>query len=206
MTFADLFDEEYFEDGIRSGKSLYENFRWMPQKSFPIAATIKELYPEKRILDYGCAKGFVVYALRLLGMDAFGYDISSYAINNCKPEVKQFIYSNKQDLPMIDVIFGKDILEHLPYEHVDSELKWLNSICKEACFIIPFGSNGRYRIAEYGFDVTHVIAEDEEWWIKRFYKAGFVVDHFYYRVRGFKDNWISHDPYGNGIFLLSNKI
>ena len=84
------FDKDYFENGIKTRVSLYENFRWMPWISLPFANLIKELYPNKSVLDYGCAKGFIVYALRLLNVEAYGYDPSKYAIDNCKEEVRKF--------------------------------------------------------------------------------------------------------------------
>ena len=35
----------------------------------------------------GCAKGFLVKDLLSLGIDAYGIDVSEYAIQNCEPEV-----------------------------------------------------------------------------------------------------------------------
>lgn len=206
MNSANQFDRDYFEDGIRTRKSLYKNFRWMPWISFPIANAIKQLYPGKCILDWGCGKGFTVHALRLMGVEAYGYDISEYALHNCKIEVELFLHINKFTVPNnIEVIFVKDALEHLNHDKVHDELSWMATKCKEACFIIPLGDNGEYRIPDYHFDITHIIAEDEEWWTRRIIEAGFVVDEFHHHLPGFKDNWQSHHPYGNGVFLCSTK-
>jgi cyclopropane fatty-acyl-phospholipid synthase-like methyltransferase len=40
-----------------------------------------------RVLDIGCAKGFLVKDLLALGIDAYGIDVSKYALMNCEPEV-----------------------------------------------------------------------------------------------------------------------
>ena len=40
-----------------------------------------------KLLDVGCAKGFLVKDLLELGIDAYGIDVSEYAILNCEPEV-----------------------------------------------------------------------------------------------------------------------
>ena len=45
------------------------------------------LRPGDRVLDVGCAKGFLVKDLLALGIDAFGVDISDYALMHCEPEV-----------------------------------------------------------------------------------------------------------------------
>ena len=205
MSSPDLgsrFDADYFINGIVKRKSLYSNFRWLPHISFPIASTIKRIYPNKTILDYGCAMGYVVYALRLLNVDAVGYDISRYAIENCKREVREYLYCDKKDVPFAGVVFVKDVLEHIPYSIIDEELKWIHDRCKEALFIIPLGENKQYRIPEYAFDRTHIIIENEEWWAKRLAKCGFYIKELRYNIDGFKDNWREHHKYGNAIFML----
>lgn len=45
------------------------------------------LKPGDRVLDVGCAKGFLVKDLIALGIDAYGVDVSSYALMHCEPEV-----------------------------------------------------------------------------------------------------------------------
>ena len=205
MISADQFDQDYFEDGIRKRKSLYENFRWMPWLSLPIASTLKNMYPGNSFLDYGCGKGFLVYAFRLLSVTAWGYDISEYAIKNCKPEVKDFIFLDKAKVPGAGVVIVKDALEHNSYEQIDDELGWIASKCYKACFVVPFGENGRYRIQEYNFDITHIITEDEEWWAKKIIKAGFIIDEFGHTLKGFKENWYGHNPKGNGVYLCTRR-
>jgi hypothetical protein len=197
------FDEEYYKDGIRSGRSLYENYRWLPQVSLPMANAIKEIYGYKIVLDYGCAMGFLVHALKLLNVIAYGYDTSDYAIDNCKPEVKEHLFKRKEDIPKnVNLVIVKDVFEHIPYDQIDDEIRWISSICSDMMCIVPFGSDGKYRIHEYTFDRSHLIKEDEEWWSKKFIANGFFVDKFYHEYKGIKENWTDHNKFGNGIFLL----
>lgn len=201
------FDKNYFEDGIKQGISLYENYRWIPQIAFERATIIKNLFPKSSVLDFGCAKGYAVYALRLLNTEAYGYDISDYAIDHCKEECKEFLFkeNEKYCIPNTDLVYSKDVLEHIPKEFLKQELAWIKSIGNKALFIIPLGENGRYRIPEYAFDKTHVIIENEEWWCQQFIAIGFVVTRFEYQIAGFKDRWFNHDRYGNGFFFLESK-
>ena len=50
-----------------------------------------KLKPGNKVLDVGCAKGFMVYDLikNFPQISCQGVDISEYAINNCKNEVKE---------------------------------------------------------------------------------------------------------------------
>ena len=57
----------------------------MPELTLPLAHHIAvdcNLDKHQTICDFGCAKGYLVYALRLLGYDAYGVDISEYAISS----------------------------------------------------------------------------------------------------------------------------
>jgi len=45
----------------------------------------------RKVLEIGCAKGFIVKDLRDFGADAYGIDVSQYAIDNAEDEVKPFL-------------------------------------------------------------------------------------------------------------------
>src|SRR3990172_11155820 len=45
----------------------------------------------KKVLEIGCAKGFLVKDLRDLGTDAYGLDISEYAIGKAEAKVREFL-------------------------------------------------------------------------------------------------------------------
>lgn len=194
------FDEKYFEDGVRSGKSCYENYTWQPTRSFEEAIELFGRYEDSKILDYGCAKGYLVKAMRLLGLNAWGEDISDYAISNCPSDVKRYV--SKVTTKKYDVIFCKDVLEHVPERQLQGILKMLQGRAKQFLFIIPLGDDGRYRIPVYEFDPSHVIKQDEEWWFRQFKKAGFKIYNFDYNCGKIKEHWVKQYPHGNGFFWL----
>ena len=101
------FGREYF-DGTREqgyGGFKYDG-RWLP-----IAKDIVEYYGLKagsRVLDIGCAKGFLVKDLMKVcpGLEVFGIDISSYALLNCEQEtVGRLHLGDARTLPFADVSF-----------------------------------------------------------------------------------------------------
>ena len=81
-----LFGEMYFDGPREFGYGGYRyDGRWKP-----VAEDIIQYFnlkPGDRVLDVGCAKGFLVKELLLLGVDAYGIDVSHYAINNCESDV-----------------------------------------------------------------------------------------------------------------------
>jgi SAM-dependent methyltransferase len=199
-----VFDEKYFEDGVRNRVSAYENYRWMPERSIREASSIINNISFTTVLDFGCAKGFMVHALRLLGKEAHGVDVSEYAVTNCHPKVKDYltIVDTAEDIKGgWDLIIAKDVLEHIPKEEIPSVLTALRRRCKTIFVAVPLGDGTRYRIREYEMDITHVTKEPEEWWLTTLVEAGFKIKYFDYEFGHLKENWTVPHPYGNAFIV-----
>lgn len=202
--FSNVFNREYFEDGVRNRVSAYENYRWMPERTIREASSIINNIQFNSVLDYGCAKGFMVYALRLLGKDAYGVDVSEYAITNCHEKVKKYlevINSVEELFGGWDLIIAKDVLEHIPKEIIPSVLSEFRCRCKNLFVAVPLGDGKRYRIREYEMDVTHIVREPEEWWLTTIVDAGFKIKYFDYEFGHLKENWTKPHPYGNAFIV-----
>ena len=198
------FDEKYYEDGVRNRVSAYENYKWMPERTIREASSIINSIEFDNVLDFGCAKGFMVYAMRLLGKDAYGVDISDYAVNNCHKKVGKYlsvINSVDEIKGGWDLIIAKDVLEHIPKEQVLSVLKEFRSRCKQLFVAVPLGDGDRYRIREYEMDITHVVRETEEWWLTTIVEAGFKIKFFDYQFNHVKENWTNPHPHGNAFIV-----
>ena len=194
------FTKDYYEDGVRKHISGYEDYKWMPTRSIPEALDIQSNFEFKTCVDYGCAKGFLVNALRIVGCDAWGEDISEYAVENCHPNVSDYV-----SLPndkTYDLLICKDVLEHVEVEDIPSVLQKFKKKSKQFFFVIPLGDDDRFRIREYEVDITHVTKKDEEWWIKMFESQGMELVKFSYSLGSIKEKWIEPYPHGNGFFIL----
>lgn len=200
-----LFDEEYFERGAVTGKSCYMNYRWLPELTIRMAYNIVKILglEGETVLDYGCAKGYLVKALRILDIEAYGCDVSKYAIDNIDPEVKKYCKLIKRTIPFsTDWIITKDVLEHLSEKDLDYFLEESRKKAKGCFHIIPLGENNRYIIEDYHRDKTHKLAKDDCWWMKKFEKHGWQLRLFDYYARGIKENWTGRYPKGNGFFIF----
>lgn len=86
IKISKLFGKEYFDGSRMYGYGGYSyDGRWKK-----VAKAIIRRYKLKKgdkVLDIGCAKGFLVKDLLDLGINAFGIDISEYALKNCHPDV-----------------------------------------------------------------------------------------------------------------------
>ncbi len=96
----------YFDGPREYGYGGYHyDGRWQP-----VAKDIVNhfrLKPGDRVLDIGCAKGFLVKDLLSLGIDAYGLDISQYALRHCEPEVIGRLHLGSADsLPFPDHSFA----------------------------------------------------------------------------------------------------
>jgi 2-polyprenyl-3-methyl-5-hydroxy-6-metoxy-1,4-benzoquinol methylase len=176
----------------------------MPERSIREASSLINNIVFTTVLDYGCAKGFLVYALRLLGKEAFGVDVSDYAVKNCHPKVKDYltVVETPEDIKAgWDLIIAKDVLEHIPKEFIRGVLAALRRRCETIFIAVPLGDGTRYRIREYEMDITHVIKEPEEWWLTILVEAGFRIKVFDYKFGYLKENWTTPHPHGNAFIV-----
>jgi SAM-dependent methyltransferase len=208
---SNLYDENYFERGEKGGVSLYENYRWLPELTIPFAFRIIEelnIKKDDKILDFGCAKGYLVKAFRLLYRNAFGIDISEYAVRYAPQDINNYVACTSSVIAFCnkyDWIISKDTLEHIDYEDIDSTLFLLKEATKNMFCIIPLGDGNKYNIDEYNKDITHRIGESLDWWKRRFLKAGFKIKKATYHMEHMKENWYKINPQGNGFFILKSR-
>lgn len=155
------FDQTYFMDGIRTGISNFENYAWCPDRTISMVTHLMRylrIKPGDRFLDCGAALGMYVKALRLQGVEAYGYDVSQFAVEHCDAEVKPFM-SNYLNGARFDFVMLKDVAEHIPQEEL---MRLISKLCiftdKKLFFIVPlaFKTGGDYVHPKEENDKTHI--------------------------------------------------
>lgn len=205
-----IYNEDYYEHGVELGISGYSHYRWMPELTIPMCHEMViqlGINKNETILDFGCAKGYLVKGFRCLHLTAFGVDISEYAVSQSPEDVKPFLTVLKPDQDLegvfstrFDWIIAKDVLEHVPYENLQSILKSLRRIGCKLFVVCPLGDGKKYVIPEYEKDITHIIRENLDWWKTQLQEAGFSVTKALYKMPNIKENW-AHYAFGNGFFV-----
>lgn len=158
------YTREYYMEGKTLGLSNYENYRWLPDQTLPFARHLQwhlGLKSEDVILEIGAARGYLVKALRMNGLNARGMDISEWAVENCEPEVRPFMSTELVIGDMIyDWVIAKDTVEHIDTEELKDLISRLGKSVRKGIFIVvPLTAytNGAYLREEDEADPTHKI-------------------------------------------------
>lgn len=138
---------------------------------------VKDLHPSS-VLDAGCAMGYLVEALRDRGVDAYGIDISEYAISKVREDIKPFcvVGSLTEPLPKslpqrYDLVVTIEVLEHL---YADDGKKAIHNLCSLSDKVIFSSTPDDFT------EQTHVNVQQREYWARLFAAEGF-FDNLNYR-------------------------
>ena len=207
----EVFDKNYFEFGIESGKSCYQNYRWIPELTIPMAMTMIDylkIEPHHRILDFGCAKGYLVKAFKWLNRSCIGMDVSDYAIGNSDPEIIDYCYKITESASLVadtweqfDFCIAKDVFEHVNLSSLKNFLQ--SRIAKKYFAVIPLGEDGKFNAPANNMDITHINCMNSFKWGNFFTDIGLKIDNFTFRVDGIKDSYYEKYPKSHGFFTLS---
>jgi len=163
------YDSDYYLRGIETGKSNYTDYRWMPDLTLAMASNLTRhlgIRSGATVLDFGAARGFLVKAMRMLGVGAHGYDISEWAVENCDPESRPYML--REISGKYDWVICKDTLEHLTTVQLSETVERLLSMCERGMFVVvplAAASGGDYVGPKDRMDITHVIRWTLEEWI-----------------------------------------
>lgn len=141
IAVAKEFGEMYFDGPREYGYGGYRyDGRWIP-----VAADVVShfgLRPGMKVLDIGCAKGFLVKDLLDRGLDAFGLDLSRYALLHCLPEVAGRLHLGSADsLPFpshsFDAVLSINTIHNLDRNGCLRALREMTRVARDPrkCFV-----------------------------------------------------------------------
>jgi hypothetical protein len=160
---TDVYDAHYFSHLYQRSAEWLEFFGAIAEK------IVSEIRPAT-VLDAGCALGLLVESLRLRGVQAYGVDVSEFAIRQAHEDVRLYcrVASILEPLPQrYDLIVCLEVMEHLPAHECDRAMA---NLCRAADDIL-FSSTPSH----YG-EVTHWNVQPPEFWAERFALLGFARD------------------------------
>ena len=180
------YGELYFDGPREYGYGGYRyDGRWIP-----VAEDMVKhfgLKPGDRVLDVGCAKGFLVKDLikACPGLEAFGIDVSRYALMKCESEVVGRLHlGTGSDLPFPDGSFAAAISLNTVHNFDRAEaivaLKELQRVSNGRAFVQvdSYRSPEQKAIFE-DWVLTAKFHDYPEGWVKLFNEAGYTGDYYW---------------------------
>lgn len=183
---ARQFDREFFDGERRHG---YGGFVYNPkywEHCIPDFAELYELKSGSKILDVGCARGFMLYDfMRLIpGINVRGVDISQYAIRTAKEEVEPFLsVADARDLPFKDKAFHLGIsintIHNLTLDGVVTTLRELSRVSDHQFVVVDAYRDEEEKKRMLDWNLTaKTILSVEEW--KEVFKAAHYEGDYYW--------------------------
>lgn len=180
------YGEAYFDGPREYGYGGYRyDGRWLPVAKDIIAHF--GLKAGDRVLDVGCAKGFLVKDLMSAcpGLEVFGVDISEYALMHCEPEVVGRLHLGPAErLPFPDKSFAAVVsintVHNLPRGRCIRAVREIERLAPGRGFI----QVDSYRTAEQraifeSWVLTAEFYDDPKGWVALFDEAGYTGDYYW---------------------------
>ena len=167
-TAAELYSPEYYAAHLGLPYDRSEP-HWLRFFGTIAENLIRELKP-KRVFDLGCAKGLLVEALRDRGVEAWGSDISEYAIGEVRPDLRSFCSVRSATEPIegrYDLVTCIEVLEHLSDEDGRAAIRNMTAVTDAVLF-----SSTPSDFTE----PTHVNVRPILYWLKLFRECSFSPD------------------------------
>ena len=181
------FDKDYWDGERHVGYGGYNyDGRWRV-----VAEDMVRHYglnSDSRILDVGCGKGFLLYEFTQIipGCEVVGIDISRYAIENAKEEVRPFLKEGPADtLPFandtFDFVVTINTLHNLYINQLWSALQEIERVGKDNTkhIIIESYRNEREKVNLMYWQLTCRAFHTPEEWEWLFKKTGYSGDYSY---------------------------
>lgn len=179
----EFYDADYYAGNIKSNWETAYDWQHFGKLFRDWAKFIVLGFPEaKSFLDVGCAKGFLEKAIydlaerSKLEIEIEGFDVASWAIENCEPEAKSLVslagvedYEFKRDF---DVMICLDTFGHLTEKQVTDFLVRSRPHINDCGFFAIELSTQEHNLAE----PSHVNLQTREWWERKFFNCGWHSD------------------------------
>jgi SAM-dependent methyltransferase len=185
---AQEFGKAFF-DGDRSHG--YGGFSYNPRFWQPVIPTFQNFYQltnQSKVLDVGCAKGFMLHDfLEIIpGIKVRGIDISEYAIENCMQDIRTNVQvGNATNLPFpddsFDLVISITTVHNLNHDDCIKSLQEIERVSRGSSFITVdayHNEEEKRRMSDWNLTAKTVLHVDE--WRELFKKAGYTGDYYWF--------------------------
>lgn len=183
---ARRFGREYFDGDRTTGYGGYRyDGRWVP-----IAERIRDHYGLRaghRVLDIGCAKGFLMHDLQqaVPGLEVVGIDISQYGLQEAVPAVRgRIIRGTAQHLPFassaFDLVLAINVLHNLERDACVEAMREMERVGRGGKYVqVDSWLNEEQRRNLDLWVLTALTYVDPDEWRELFREAGYTGDYYW---------------------------
>lgn len=171
----DYFDENYYrrkEYKISLSSSTISRYVQKVVNMYR-ALWIKLTINPKNCLDIGCGTGLLVYYLRKLGVQAYGVDVSGYAVSAASREIQPFL--QKADLRKLpydndefELVVSMDVLEHLGRDQLKEAVNESIRVSRKLILHKIYTIENSWINLVHGHDVSQVSILSQAFWYNMF--------------------------------------
>jgi ubiquinone/menaquinone biosynthesis C-methylase UbiE len=190
INIARKFDYNFFDGDRKYG---YGGFKYNKKYWRAVVKDFIKYYKltnKSSILDVGCAKGFMLYEFKkeLPGATLKGIDISTYAIENAKKEVKKYLnVANAKKLPFddksFDLVICINTVHNLNKNNVAKAIKEIIRVSKKFSYIVVDAyKNPREKKRMMNWNLTGKTILHESNWVNLFKKNGYKGDYYWFKA------------------------
>ena len=185
---ARKFDIEYFDGDRLTG---YGGYNYSPRFWTKTVAHIKDFYnldDNSKILDIGCAKGYMMHDLSLLisGAEIKGVDVSNYAKENSIESMQDnIVVANANNLPFpddyFDLVIAINTLHNLPLIDCKQAFREINRVTKNNSFVMNDAwrdAKGKQSMLNWNLTALTYMSCDD--WEELFKEVDYKGDYYWF--------------------------
>lgn len=185
---ARQFGRDFFDGDRRHG---YGGFSYNPRFWRPVVPAFRDHYglvPGSRVLDVGCAKGFMLhdFAESIPGVEVRGVDVSEYAIGHAIEDVKPFLQAaDAQDLPFpddsFDLVISINTVHNLDRDDCAQALREIERVGTGNAFVTVDAyrdESERERMHAWNLTAKTIMSVGE--WVEFFQETGYTGDYYWF--------------------------
>jgi ubiquinone/menaquinone biosynthesis C-methylase UbiE len=151
MEIAKRYDFDYWDGDRKFG---YGGYKYIENRWRVVAESLIKDYKltdDSKVLDVGCGKGFLLYEIKkiLPKINLVGFDISDYALDNSKTEIKKFLKKKKAqdkydfDDKYFDLAISLGTLHNLKLSDLKNAIIEINRVSKNQYIMVESYRNNK---------------------------------------------------------------
>lgn len=185
---ARAFGKEFFDGERRHG---YGGYSYQSRFWQPVVPDFKAHYgltSGSRLLDVGCAKGFMLHDFRqhIPGLEVRGIDVSRYAIEHALESVQPFLQvADARNLPFednsFDLVISINTIHNLEIEELVHSLQEIQRVSRGKSFItVDAYKTEEEKELMFAWNLTAKTILHVNEWKQLFKKVGFTGDYYWF--------------------------